>query len=160
SPTGGWRYTANEPADTSVTGWVILALNSAYKAGLEAAGFHGALRYLNSVTEPYYYRVGYQSRTDDAIGRNRLGPAGMVGRLFRGVKRDDQRILYTARRLKNNLPRRGEDDFYYWYYATLGMFQLGEDYWEAWNAALIPALLASQNTEAASPLLGSWPVMG
>lgn len=155
-PSGGWRYEANEPADTSVTGWVILALNAAAKAGLDASGFHGARRFLDSVTEPAYYRVGYERANDGGADRNRLGAVAMTGRLFIGAKKSDPRVLLAAERIRNDLPRRGAEDFYYWYYATLGLFQLGGDLWTEWNAALAPALLASQNAVRGSPLYGSW----
>ncbi|MFO0980944.1 MAG: HEAT repeat domain-containing protein [Planctomycetota bacterium] len=160
SESGGWRYSANEYGDTSVTGWVILALNAAHKAGLDVAGFHGALRFLDHVTEPTYHRVGYQSPADDGTRRDRLGSVAMVGRLFLGVKKTDARLLYPARRLKSHLPRRGEEDFYYYYYGTLAMFQMGAEFWDAWNAALMPVLLQTQESDPKSPWFGAWPLMG
>ena len=39
---------------------------------------------------------------------------------------------------------RGDAGFYYWYYGTLGMFQMGGDQWKKWNEALKPTLVNNQ----------------
>ncbi len=47
--------------------------------------------------------------------------------------------------------------FYYWYYGTLVMFQMGGDWWRQWNAALRDMLLEHQINMPADPTLdGSW----
>ena len=35
SPEGGWRYNPNADSDVSVTGWIVMALQSARMAGLK-----------------------------------------------------------------------------------------------------------------------------
>jgi hypothetical protein len=37
-----------------------------------------------------------------------------------------------------------ERGFYYWYYGTLGMFQMGGEHWKAWNQAMKKTLLDNQ----------------
>ena len=37
-------------------------------------------------------------------------------------------------------------DFYYWYYGTYAMFQVGSDKWKRWNDAMQKALLPNQRT--------------
>jgi hypothetical protein len=50
---------------------------------------------------------------------------------------------------------RGDAGFYYWYYGTLSMFQMGGDKWTKWNEALKPTLI---NNQCRGPLpLGSGP---
>ncbi len=160
-PTGGWRYQAGMPADTSVTGWVVMALNSGWKARLEAVGFRGALRWFRRVTQPGYYRVGYQAPYDFGSRGLRLTAVGMVGRIFLGVSPLHPRLRVAGRLLLSHLPARGREDFYYWYYETLAMFQLGGEFWKKWNHALVPVLLADQETSnRLSPLFGSWPPDG
>lgn len=154
SLSGGWRYRANEAGDSSVTGWVVMALNSAYKARLDVAGFRGALRFLDSVTWPAYFRIGYTNRQDG--GTVRLGAVGMLCRLFLEGNKQNPHVLLNAWRLKRHLPRKGGEDYYYWYYGTLALFQLGGEFWETWNAALVPALLEMQVDDARSPFHGSW----
>ena len=155
---GGWRYEAKQRGDTSVTGWVVMALNSAYKARLDVAGFRSALSFLDGVTHDGYYRVGYVSKSDG--GTNRLGSVGSLIRLFLTGRVDDSRITLNAERMLRQLPQQGREDFYYWYYGTLVMFQVGGRYWEAWNAALVPTLLGAQVSKERSPFTGSWPPRG
>lgn len=156
--TGGWRYRAKEAGDTSVTGWVLLALHSAQKAQLDIAGVRDALRFLNSVTYPYYFEVGYLSNRDG--GHARLNAAGSLSRLFITGEKLDVRLTFNANRFLLALPKAGGEDFYYWYYATLLMFQLGGDYWKKWNDALVPALLSGQVDDGTSPFFGSFDPRG
>lgn len=46
-------------------------------------------------------------------------------------------------------------DLYYWYYASLAMFQAGGEAWTTWNAAVIRTLLTRQATTGSEA--GSWP---
>ncbi len=160
-PTCGWRYQAGMAGDTSVTGWVVMALNSGWKARLQAVGFRGALRWFQRVTQPGYYRVGYQAPYDFGSRGLRLTAVGMVGRLFLGVSPLHPRLRVAGHLLLSHLPAKGREDFYYWYYGTLAMFQLGGEFWKKWNHALVPVLLSDQETSNRfSPLYGSWPPDG
>ena len=47
-------------------------------------------------------------------------------------------------------------DLYYWYYATLVNFQLGDRYWSGWNVAMKNALLPNQ-VRGRIHADGSWP---
>ncbi|MCP3917336.1 MAG: hypothetical protein GY711_17455 [bacterium] len=156
--TGGWRYEANEAGDTSVTGWVVMALNAGYKAGLDVAGFREGLRFIDSVTDSGYYEVRYMPGARG--GTNRLGSIGALCRLFLKGDARDPRVLWGGRRMLNELPAAGREDFYYWYYGSLTMFQLAGDFWKEWNAALVPALLKTQNRDKRSPFQGAWPSRG
>ena len=57
---GGWGYTSNGEADTSVTGWCVMALRAAKFAKFEVPekSFTGAKNFLNSVTSEDF-RTGY-----------------------------------------------------------------------------------------------------
>lgn len=155
---GGWRYEPRQAGDTSVVGWVIMALNAAHKGGLSVVGFRDALRFIDSVTLPGYYQVGYTERPGLGGENLRLTSVGMVCRLFLGQSPEDPRVKLPAWRLVQRLPDPAHPDFYYWYYASIALFQIGGEHWQKWNAALKPALLGSQETERASPLCGSWPL--
>jgi hypothetical protein len=52
------------------------------------------------------------------------------------------------------VPGEGEANFYYWYYATLGLYQTQSEAWDQWNAALQRELLARQRNSG--KLAGSW----
>ena len=156
--TGGWRYGANDPGDTSVTGWVIMALNSAYKAEIQVSGFRPAQRFLDRVTASPYYQVGYTSPGDRGTTEMRLTAVAMTGRLFLGAPVNDSRLVLPAFRMMEHLPHARRVDFYYWYYATLALFQLGDPFWKQWNAALKPVVLDAQ--VSSGHLRGSWPPHG
>jgi len=49
-------------------------------------------------------------------------------------------------------------DFYYWYYATLAMFQMGGDYWRQWNKHMKAALVNHQRQSGDEA--GSWDPIG
>jgi hypothetical protein len=52
------------------------------------------------------------------------------------------------------LPGTRQSNLYYWYYATLALYQLGGQGWQRWNAALKETLLATQRHDG--DLAGSW----
>jgi hypothetical protein len=79
----------------------------------------------------------------------------MVCRMFLGLKQDEAAIREAVAYLLQETPQGGPFNEYYWYYATLALFQLQGDAWEAWNGALQERLLASQETSGT--LAGSWP---
>jgi hypothetical protein len=56
--------------------------------------------------------------------------------------------------LRGEIPRRGQENHYYWYYGTLAMFQMQGAEWQQWNTALKEQLLSSQKLHG--PLAGSW----
>ncbi len=46
---------------------------------------------------------------------------------------------------------------YYWYYATLAMFQVGGEPWKKWEAAMKPAIIDTQRRDGDYCLYkGSW----
>jgi len=153
--TGGWRYQPGDDGDTSQLGWQLMALHSAQLAGLPvpAATRAGMIRFLNSVTTgPQRGLASYRPRT--APSRTMTAEA-LVCRMFLGVKQDEAAIREAMAYLLQETPQAGPFNEYYWYYATLALFQLQGDAWEAWNGALQERLLASQET--GGTLAGSWP---
>jgi len=155
-PSGGWRYEPNERGDTSVLGWVVMALNSAHKAKLSVSGFRDALRFLDSVTEKQYYRVGYFTPTDHGIFGNRLGAVAATSRRFLGQDVRDPRVHWAALRMADDPPDPARADYYYWYYGTLAMFQVGGEPWRKWSEQLVEALAAMQVDKEGSPTDGSF----
>jgi hypothetical protein len=85
----------------------------------------------------------------------------MVARIFAGrTLETDPMLSKGADLLVNKLPTwepdTGAIDFYYWYYATLAMFQVGGPRWEKWNQALKTALLDKQRLNKEEDEYGSW----
>jgi len=169
---GGWRYSPKQAADTSVTGWFVMQLKSAKVAGLkvEGKGFQGAVTFLDKVTtkpgevagDQYGGRVRYQPGTEP---RPNITAVGMVCRLFMGFKNNDPMLIGGAEYLLEALPKwtknpkpkistHREMPFYYWYYGTLSMFQVGGKYWKVWNNSLRDMLIQHQRRGGDED--GSW----
>ena len=72
----------------------------------------------------------------------------IVCRQFMGWKRSDPLLVGGANFLVENLPRwgggTGKHEYYYWYYGTLVLFQMGGDWWKAWNGVLRDMLIRNQ----------------
>jgi hypothetical protein len=162
NPYGGWRYDAKDSEDTSVSGWFVMQLKSSKIAGLtvDGAGFQGAMSFLDKNTDK-------QGHTSYNSGEKGPSPAmtavGMVCRQFMGTQAGEPVLTGGADYLIKNLPdwekgkgeqiEGGDAGFYYWYYGTLAMFQMGGDKWTKWNEKLKPTLL---NNQCKGPLpLGS-----
>jgi hypothetical protein len=60
--------------------------------------------------------------------------------------------------LLRELPGKGPENLYYWYYGTLAMFHTGGSAWENWNHQLTKTLLASHIQEG--EFAGSWAPTG
>jgi hypothetical protein len=154
---GGWRYTPGQMGDTSVTGWQVLALAAARQANVAVADSAlevGAL-WMDRLADPaqpgiYAYQPSYEPSAA-------MTAEGMFIRQLLGVPRNDLAMRASARHLARNLPsREAPPNSYYWYYATLAMFQHQGEEWRAWNEALKPLLLESQVTEG--PAAGIWEI--
>ncbi len=154
---GGWRYTPGQAGDTSVTGWQVMALAAAREANIavpDAAIEVGSL-WMERLADPaapgiYSYQPSYEPSAA-------MTAEGMFIRQLLGVPRYDLAMRASARHLTEHLPTpEGPPNSYYWYYATLALFQHQGDEWRAWNEALKPMLLGSQVPEG--PAAGSWAV--
>jgi hypothetical protein len=153
----GWRYGPKNDPDTSVTGWFIMQLKSARVAGLkvDGKGFAGASAWLDSVEDKQPYKGYAGGRFAYQPGRevgHVMVSAGMLGRLFMGTKPDE--LKGGAETLLERLPKWDQKHFYYWYYGTLVMFQLGGEYWKQWNPAMKDMLIKNQRVGGDED--GSW----
>jgi len=144
---GGWRYSpTSDDADTSVSGWMIMALKSAKLAGIAVPeeSFTMASNYL------------WEMYGDGGFGYNspgkELGPTaiGVLCQQFLG-QGDDRRIKRALEYLKNQKAdwekTSGTYVLYGWYYETLAMFQGGESYWEYWNRQIQDTMVKSQSAD-------------
>jgi len=171
---GGWRYAPQVGSDTSVTGWMMMALKSGELAGLEVpeAPYVKIRQWLDksqaSQRQRHLYR--YNPLAPDTIEQRHgrepsktMTAVGLLMRLYLGWRRDNPNMVSGAEYLAENLPslgthRQPQRDTYYWYYATQVMFHMGGDYWKAWNDRLHPLLTQTQIKDG--PLAGSWDPRG
>ncbi len=167
---GGWRYTPQISADTSVSGWMMMALKSGELSGLEVQDktYRGIDRWLElsqqSPDRPDRYRYNPFAPDTETQRHGRLPTptmtaVGMLMRMYSGWRRDNEAMRSAADYLLQYPPALGSKrapkrDGYYWYYATQVMFHMGGDHWEQWNQHLNPLLLRSQLKSG--PNSGSW----
>jgi len=167
---GGWRYTPGRESDTSVTGWMLMAIESGRRAGLEVPEqtFEGIQNWLDTSQDKdqpflYSYNPYAPINTRQAQGRSAsktMTSVGLLMRLYLGWDKDDDNSIAGARYLQENLPsiRKTRDaslrDTYYWYYATQFMYHMGGEHWKKWNDRLHPLLVNGQ--EQNGELAGSW----
>ena len=170
---GGWRYTAQVSSDTSVTGWMMMALKSGQLSGLEVPEktYQGIQRWLGLSQVPqqpdrYRYNPFAPDTPTQRHGRMAtptMTAVGMLMRMYSGWRRDNESMKSAAEYLLQYPPQIGsvqspQKDTYYWYYATQVMFHMGGDYWDRWNQALNPILIQSQVKEGVNA--GSWDPAG
>ncbi|NQU20740.1 MAG: hypothetical protein HQ567_05605 [Candidatus Nealsonbacteria bacterium] len=172
---GGWRYALDDngkstETDTSVTGWMLMALKSAQMADLDVPQetLDGIGRWLDTARfspkqgQYVYNPYADPDNVDQRHGReSSLAMTGeaMLMRMYMGHRRDDPQLIAGADHLKKNLPEVGTPNrptrnCYYWYYATQAMFQMQDEYWTVWNDRLREMSLASQ--VESGPPAGSW----
>ena len=170
---GGWRY-FDEPgkksADTSVSGWMMMALQSGRLAGLKVDDgvFDGVADWLDVAADPEnesLYRYNPYARDSKGVSRIQgrkptpsMTAVGLLMRIYSGWDQQDPRLIAGAEYLlETQLPNDStpiQRDTYYWYYATQVMKYVDGPQWNKWNNKLRPLLLRSQ--EKSGDLAGSW----
>lgn len=154
---GGWRYGPFKAVgDMSISGWQIMALNTARVAGLDVPDRTIVLakNFLNStMNQDSSYRYTAEQKpttTTTAIGllcRQHLEAWGPVDKRFQnGVKH-----LIAAPEVV---------DCYHCYYETQVRYNAGGDAWSKWRAKSIASMCKSQVTDPQSKLAGSWSTNG
>ena len=158
-PAGGWRYDPGQEGDTSVLGWQLMALRSGKMAYLRVPDsvFHKASQYLDSAqTDQYGGRYAY--RPGHAATPTMTAEA-LLCRQYLGWPREHRGMKAGAYYLLENLPSPKKLDtsqpwFYYMYYATQVMHNMGGEFWRKWNEAMKATLLTTQRKTGS--LAGSW----
>jgi hypothetical protein len=176
NPYGAWRYSypPDGDNDTSVTGWMVMVLKSAKlsRITIDDQALQNALNWIDQMTDPATGRTGYtdsgglSSRLTELMARfpaersEAMTAVGVLTRILAGRTQDDPMIERGADLLAAKLPQwdeaSGAIDFYYWYYGSLAMFQVGGAHWDRWSAAMQSAILEHQQLEADACEFGSW----
>jgi hypothetical protein len=175
NPYKAWRYAIPPDGsnDTSVTGWMVMVLRSAQDFGLKVdeQALAGAKLFLDEMTDPNTGRCGYVQR--GSVGAREPGlderwpPAkvepmtavALVSRIFMGADPStDPELRKGADLLRKSLPlwdtKEGTIDYYYWYYGSYAMFQMGGSDWKTWESKMLAAILETQAKENCER--GSW----
>lgn len=150
---GGWRYQPNQAGDTSVTGWQIMALQSA-KAGriiVNTNVMRDARRFLDSVSIENGAKYAYEPKGGPTPS---MTAVGLLCQMYMGWKRDRAELKAGVEYLSQVGP--SPNNMYYNYYATQVMHHFGGEPWEKWNAKMREQLVTTQIKDG--PGAGSWNV--
>jgi hypothetical protein len=152
-----WRYAPGAPVgDTSILGWVVMSLKSAKEVGIpipgEASVRRGTLLWLDQVA----------TGKDKGLARYQpwepvtptMTAEAWVCRQFLGVGGPGPASIEAADFLLRNESDRGPSNVYYWYYATLALYQHGGQPWSRWNAQMRDRIVGLQRTSGHQT--GSW----
>lgn len=148
--TGGFRYRPGETGDMSQLGWQAMVLDAALRAdvAVDPAAVRGIQTFLRSVRAGTHGGLA-RYRPGEAPSRTMTAEALAI-RLLLGEAVPEAEIDEAQRYMLEQPPGVGQDNYYYWYYATMALHQLQGDAWERWNTALRDRLLATQRPD------GSW----
>jgi hypothetical protein len=181
NPIGAWRYQVppDGESDSSVTGWMLLALRATADAGVpvDEAGVEGGLTFLERATDPVSGRCGYRERGERSYRSPRAAarfPADRTeamtalslfvrflhGKVERGTPLFERQaeLLRKSAPTWESTPKRCLIDEIHWYFGTLAAFQIGGEDWESWNFRMKKALL--ENQERDGEAAGSWDPLG
>jgi len=138
SSEGGWRYSPASDSDVSVTGWIVMALQSARMAGLEVPPdhFRRVERYLDKVGLEDGTRYPYQRGREPTVV---MTAEALLCRQYLGWPHDDSRLLDGVdwiTRPENLVNYDRNRNVYCWYYATQVAHHMGDPYWKRWNEVM------------------------
>ena len=152
---GGWRYLPGDDSDTSVTGWFVMALQSARMAKLDVpqSALDRIGKFLDLVQEDGGRTYTYTQGTYSTAA---VTAEGLLCRQYLGWKQDDPRLVEGVGALIRNPIDydAGERDAYYWYYATQACHHMEGKIWDDWNAVMRQAVPEQQIKNGAEA--GSW----
>lgn len=153
NPGKAWRYhnyNAGKAApdgginDTSVTGWVVMALHAAEEGGIPIPpeSYAGANAWLDEVQSEKNYGIMYGYDGKGKFVFNKPFVTTAAGALVRQFTGNMKGIDGSVTVLASHPPEYGEGkaNFYEWYYSTLVLFQYGGEPWKKWNESLKDAV--------------------
>ena len=147
---GGWRYQpTSADSDISCSGWSLMALRSARNAGAAVPkdAIDAGVKFIMNCRTP---DNGFAYQPGSSSGYARTATALLCLELC-GKHRDEAAIGAAEWILKHMPANYGGTFFYYWlYYASQGMFQIGGDYWVQFATRMYEMVLNSQQAD------GSW----
>ncbi len=172
--TGGWRYYANSPdGDSSISGWMVMALRSASLSELDVPpkALENARRFFDSVTDKPGGKTFYlPSKLPMGMALNAVG---LLCHQYLGIAADDPYLERAAAVINANPPKwtdrdtptaipldklalfTGTNNYYYWYYANLALHQRQGPAWDKWHPQVRDLLVKIQ--ERGGDKDGSWP---
>lgn len=151
----GWRYEPQRDADVSVTGWFVMALQTAYMAGFEVdeEKLQSVHEFLDSVGHRDLSAYSYNELHAPDLT---MTAEALLCRILLGWPREHSGLQKGVEELTKSPPDEDEkvQSVYYWYYATQVMHHYGGEPWQKWNRAMKRTLPRMQNKSGTEK--GSW----
>ncbi len=174
NPFGLWRYMPRDnDNDVSVSSWCLMAYKSAQDFGLDVnkTAFKNGAAMLDMWTDPKTGHCGYTKRGEPSarrVGNHRtafpvnkgdaLTGAALFSRFMLGQDPRQKKVMTLAANTMLERPPKWADDgsidFYYWYYGSYAMYQMGGEHWKKWHKAITPPVLSHQRRDG--NFTGSW----
>ena len=153
---GGWRYRAGDSGDLSQFGWQAMALRSIERSGI-AVPIEVKRRMQRFLDSCAAGTLGGLARYQPSQGpaTETMTAEALACRLIIGYPLSAPAQREAKSMIMSQLPGTKQDNVYYWYYATLALFQLQDADWMRWNQALKQRLLTTQ-LPAYDEQAGSW----
>lgn len=148
---GGWRYHPGQVGDTTVTGWMLMALKSGQLSYMPIPPEvqKKAWKYLDSVQDDSGAAYGYQGPSREEPTMTAIG---LLCRMYGGWPRRHPSLMRGIRTLSKKGP--SPHDLYFNYYAAMVLRHYGGEEWIAWNEVLREQLIRTQAKEGHES--GSW----
>jgi hypothetical protein len=148
---GGWRYYPGQVGDTTVTGWMLMALKSGQLSYMPIPPDvqKKAWKYLDSVQDDSGAAYGYQGPSREEPTMTAIG---LLCRMYGGWPRRHPSLIRGVRTLSRKGP--SPHDLYFNYYAAQVLRHYGGEEWIAWNEALREQLIRTQAKDGHEN--GSW----
>jgi hypothetical protein len=177
NPNKAWRYQPKSGQnDTSVTGWVAMALKTAEYCNIlvPQQAFNGIKAFLDDVTDKTYGKVGYTELGSEAVKSDEerrnivvqpsLTAIGIMTRIFIDKRTSDPLIKLGVSQILSSLPtwdtsKSGIIDYYYWFYGSYCLNQYdgpNGPSWNKWNERMKDVLIKSQRIKEDGCAKGSW----
>lgn len=141
---GGWRYEPNQPGDTCVFGWQVMALRSGQLAHLSVpdSTVRDAIKYLDSAQADdkgatYAYQPGAKATPV-------MTAEALLIRQYMGWDRRNTALTRGASEVADHLFHSKNRNIYYWYYATQMLHNLQGNAWRRWNLMVRNGLVGMQ----------------
>lgn len=166
---GGWRYQPQDResmGDLSVTGWCLMAMNTARMANIEVPlePFNRVSIFVDSVESQNGARYRYLPNYPASRATNAMTAEGLLCRQWLGWPKGWPAMLDGVKTLRNpdSAPEWavGRRNVYEWYYAAQVLHNLGGDDWKQWYGRVQYLLVENQvkagSRKAGEDIVGSW----
>ena len=143
--TGGWRYQPGDQGDTSQFGWQLMALVSARSAGIPIPErvWQGTDRWLQRVSLGDHGGLACYT-PDRRVPSHSMTAEALACRFFLQADLGSAAVDEAANFISREGLGREPMNLYYFYYATLALYQVQDHRWLAWNRALTAKLVGTQ----------------